>query len=196
MTDLHQVAWAAWTPTELAAKLRHIQKPWYIVGGWALDLWHGKQTRSHEDLEFCIMRQDFSTFQSALKDWPLFAATNGEIIPLDATDRAKISQFWGMDRQQNRWVFDMMIEPGTPERWHYKRDPSFSAARRDVICKSAEDIPYLNPAAILLFKAKHQRPKDDADFKQAAPKLNNADRTWLRDALIRFHPDHDWIKQL
>ncbi|WP_425358733.1 nucleotidyltransferase domain-containing protein [Aminobacter aminovorans] len=43
-------AWCAWHPTELARHLTGVSLPWCVVGGWALDLWHGHQTREHEDL--------------------------------------------------------------------------------------------------------------------------------------------------
>lgn len=43
--------WCAWHPAELARRVAGISKPWCVVGGWALDLWHGKQTRYHEDFE-------------------------------------------------------------------------------------------------------------------------------------------------
>ena len=196
MSDLNQVPWAAWTPEDLASKLRQVNRPWYVVGGWALDLWHGTQIRPHEDLEFCILRPDFSTFQTALKDWPLSAATNGQIIALEDAPVSSITQFWGMDTKQTRWVFDMMIEPGTAEHWQYKRDPAFNAPRSAMIRYSNDHIPYLNPAAILLFKAKHQRPKDEADFQYSAPLLTAQDRAWLRNALQQLHPDHAWISQL
>jgi hypothetical protein len=30
---------------------------WAVVGGWALDLWHGRQTRTYVDLEFMVMQR-------------------------------------------------------------------------------------------------------------------------------------------
>ncbi|MGM7683701.1 nucleotidyltransferase domain-containing protein [Cytobacillus sp. Hm23] len=33
-------------------------KPWFIAGGWAIDLFIGKQTRPHHDLEIAIFRKD------------------------------------------------------------------------------------------------------------------------------------------
>ena len=44
-------AWGAWHPADLARRLHGLERPWCVVGGWALDLWHGRQTRDHEDLE-------------------------------------------------------------------------------------------------------------------------------------------------
>ena len=89
-----------------------------------------------------------------------------------------------------------MIEPGTPEIWTCKRDLSITRPRDDMVMRSAEGVPYLNPAAVLLLKAKHRRPKDEADFKMALPKLDAAERTWLKASLARLHPGHVWLKSL
>jgi hypothetical protein len=51
-------AWSPWHPRELAQRLEGMSKPWCIVGGWALDLWHGHETRAHEDIEFTVLRGD------------------------------------------------------------------------------------------------------------------------------------------
>ena len=32
-------AWDAWSPMQLAQKLNGVDAHWYVVGGWALDLW-------------------------------------------------------------------------------------------------------------------------------------------------------------
>lgn len=68
-------AWCPWHPNELARRLSGISRPWCVVGGWALDLWHGYQTRDHDDLEFTILRDDLSAFRQVLKGM--------EIIPLE-----------------------------------------------------------------------------------------------------------------
>jgi hypothetical protein len=42
----------------VAALLAGIDSPWWIAGGWALDLFIGDQTRAHEDLDVGILRRD------------------------------------------------------------------------------------------------------------------------------------------
>jgi hypothetical protein len=49
---------------------------------------------------------------------------------------------------------------------------------------------------VLLFKAKHHRSKDLADFTGVPPLLNPARRAWLAAALARVHPGHPWISEL
>jgi hypothetical protein len=55
---------------------------------------------------------------------------------------------------------------------------------------------HLAPQIVLLFKARHHRPKDLADFTGVPPRLNPARRAWLAAALARVHPGHPWISEL
>ena len=59
-------AWNAWHPDELARRLAGLDRPWCVVGGWALDLWLGHLTREHHDLEFTVLREDFNSFRLTL----------------------------------------------------------------------------------------------------------------------------------
>ena len=180
--DLNQSQWAPWTPPEIYRHLRAVDSVWYVVGGWALDLWHGETTRAHEDLEFCILRPDFPKFSAALADFDLFAASSGVVTKLEnpAVPPKEGEQFWGLDRRNFTWAFDLMIEPGDETTWAYKRDPELTAPRSEMVHISNAGIPYLTPACVLLFKAKHQRPKDEIDFARALPKLSLHDRQWLQ----------------
>ena len=52
-------AWDAWTPWEAAERFAHIDVPWCVVAGWSIDLFIGKQTREHGDLEVEFLSRDF-----------------------------------------------------------------------------------------------------------------------------------------
>ncbi len=191
-------AWSAWHPLELAARLSGVTKPWCVVGGWALDLWHGQQTRDHDDLEFTVLRADVGTFRQTLHGLDFYTAGSGVVTPLpqDTEPPADIAQIWCLDSAERRWRVDMMIEPGTPQTWVCKRDPQIVGSRHEFVRATSEGIPYLAPAPILLFKAKYQRAKDEVDFENALPKLTVPERAWLKASLERVHPEHDWIGML
>ncbi|MCE4062567.1 hypothetical protein LXM60_20405 [Pandoraea sputorum] len=193
-----QEAWEAWHPTELAQRLNDIHVPWCVVGGWALDLWHGVQTREHSDLEFTILRENFSSFRRAFSDLDFYTAHAGvvESLPADREPPTDVMQFWGFDRAAGCWRIDMMIEPGTREFWAYKRDPSIKRARAEMVMKTADGIPYLNPSAVLLFKARDRRPKDQQDFESALPNLPVIERAWLKQCLDVLHPGNEWAQAL
>jgi hypothetical protein len=173
-----QDAWKPWSPAELSDRLASVSRPWCVVGGWALDLWHGKKTREHEDLEYI----DFYTVNNGVI----------ELLASNEEPAVEIFQIWCFDRAADSWRVDMMIEPGTDERWVYKRELQITRPRAEMVALTADGIPFLNPSAVLLFKAKHCRPKDEDDFAKAAPKLSASEYKWLRNSLERLHPDHKW----
>ncbi len=191
-------AWCAWHPTELGRRLSGIARPWCIAGGWALDLWHGHQTRDHEDLEFTILREDVAAFRQVLTGMDFYTAGDGivEPLPAGAEPPAAIWQIWCQDCAARCWRVDMMMEPGTPDMWKYKRDPAIMRPRGEMVGMTGDGLPYLKPAALLLFKAKHRRGKDEADFAKALPKLALDERDWLKTCLAAAHPGHEWLQIL
>ena len=50
----------------------------------------------------------------------------------------------------------------------------------------------MSPEIVLLFKAKHLREKDQLDFNELLPLLNEQQIEWLRRSLELVHPDHLW----
>lgn len=197
-TSLAHDAWSAWHPSELARRLSGIARPWCIAGGWALDLWHGRQTRDHEDLEFTVLRDDVAVFRTVLSGVDFYTAGDGivEYLPVDEEPPAAIWQIWCQDTAARCWRVDMMIEPGMPDMWKYKRDPAVMRPRREMIGMTEDGLPYLKPAAVLLFKAKHKRGKDETDFANAVPKLERTERDWLKKCLATAHPGHEWLPML
>lgn len=198
MLPLEDDAWDAWSPQELGRRLRDAILPWYVAGGWALDVWHGRQTRQHEDLEFVVMRHGADDFRAILHDLDFFTVRDGavEFLPPSVKLPSDVWQLWGADRGQGRWRVDMMMEPGTPDRWIYKRDRTIQMARSDAVRTSEAGIPYLAPINVLLFKAKHCREKDRKDFDLSLPKLSAEEKQQLAVWLNELHPGHAWITQL
>src|SRR5438874_1630364 len=39
-------------------------KPWLVAGGWALDLYVGRSTRRHNDVDLAIFREDQADFEA------------------------------------------------------------------------------------------------------------------------------------
>ncbi len=193
MKPFPEKAWNAWHPSDLMKRLG-TEIHWYVVGGWALDLWHGRQTRDHDDLEFAVLAGDVGRVRALLSELVFFSVVDGRIehLPSSQPPAAHVAQLWGADPKQGCWRVDLMPERGTPASWAYKRDPALKVSRRDIIRRTADGLPYLAPAAVLLFKAKHCREKDDRDFDLALPRLAASERDDLRRWLERLHPDHGW----
>jgi hypothetical protein len=171
-------AWLPWSPREVADRLAGITAPWCVVGGWALDLWHGHQTRAHNDLEIAIPRSHFADVRNAFIGFEFFTASNGRLSAEPPT--ADQHQNWVLDPVARVWCVDIFLEPGDDTTWIYRRDPSLQLPRAQTFAHTADGIPYLRPELVLLFKAKAMRPKDELDFAAALP---HVDRRWLDELL-------------
>jgi hypothetical protein len=49
--------WEEFDPSHLLELMRGFAAPWWVAGGWALDLWLGRRTRDHEDLDVAVLRK-------------------------------------------------------------------------------------------------------------------------------------------
>jgi aminoglycoside-2''-adenylyltransferase len=191
-------AWHAWSPADAAQRLAGVSVPWCVAGGWALDLWRGRQTRPHEDLEIAVLRSQFECVRMQLKDLALCSAGYGQVtwLPADAQPPPERHQVWVLEESARAWRMDILLEPGDAEIWVFRRDETIRRSRSAMVGVSADGIPYLRPEGVLLYKAKASRPKDDTDFAACVPLMDGHARGWLKEALQRAHPGHRWLSVL
>lgn len=55
--------------TRTAAYFARYSLPWYVAGGWAVDLFLGRRTRPHEDIEVAVLRRDQGSLRHAFEGW-------------------------------------------------------------------------------------------------------------------------------
>jgi Aminoglycoside-2''-adenylyltransferase len=185
-------AWQPWHPRVVARRLAGVATPWYVAGGWAVDLHLGRTTRAHEDLEIGVPREHFAEIAGRFPELAFYVAGGGRVVP--ATPEALDARFqtWALDPVADVWRFDVMREPHDGDTWISRRHASLTRPYAAVIRTGRDGIPYLSPEVVLLFKAKHRRPKDEADRALLAPVLTGEQRAWLDDALELVHPGHPW----
>jgi hypothetical protein len=94
------------------------------------------------------------------------------------------------------WALDVFREPHDGATWICRRDETIRLAYGKIIRRTPDGIPYLAPELVLLFKAKHARPKDEADFEGTVPHMTPAQRTTLANLLARVHRGHRWLGKL
>ena len=56
-----------------------------------------------------------------------------------------------------------------------------------------EQLPYLSPEVVLLYKAARARERDELDLATDAAAPPPAQRDWMAHAIAVVHPGHDWI---
>jgi hypothetical protein len=180
---------------DIAARMARVDFPWFVAGGWAIELFLGTHTREHEDLEIAVPSSFFETLPPRFPEFD-FWVPQGErkLAPMSTETLAgERHQTWAYERAAQVWRFDVFREPHDGDTWICRRDTSIRRPYLDVFEVSADGIPYLRPEICLLFKAKAVRDRDRADFEAALPRMSPAQRAWLHSALVRVHPDHDWI---
>ena len=187
--------WDPWTPAEVAGRLASVDVPWGVAAGWALDLFLGEVTRTHDDLEIAVPAARFDEIVAALPGFQWKVAGDGRIWPYPRhLDRH--FQTWLWDAEQDCFRLDVFREPHTDDRWVCRRDPSITLDYAELILRTPAGVPYLIPEVALLFKAKHTRDKDEADFARVLPELSSLRRDRLRAWLTQVHPGHHWIDAL
>lgn len=191
-------AWDPWSPLQVSQILAEAPPSWSVVGGWALDLWLGRETRTHADIEVAIPEADFGHFRRLLEHrYALYAVGDGETLALEPSQPLPIGkhQCWIADRDSGKWRLDLMLEPGDRRVWVFRRDARIREPRQAMIGRSGT-IPFLVPEGALLYKAKACRDKDEADFATVLPHLATKARSWLAASLALAHPGHPWIARL
>ena len=191
-------AWEPWSPAQVATILKDSNPTWCIVGGWAIDLWLGRNTRAHADIEISAPRDDFFDLRRALEPrYQLYAAGNGETsaLGIDEAFPSSRHQCWIADPGSGKWHLDLMLEPGDSQTWVFRRDHRIIESRDRMIDRDG-DIPFLRPEGVLLYKADSPRAKDQADLEACLPSLTPESRAWLATSLSMIHPDHPWLDPL
>jgi len=190
--------WAsAWTPVQVTRRLAGISTPWYVAGGWALDLFRGSQTRKHADIEIAIPAESFPEVRMRLGEYA-FDAVDGDRIWADATSDvlAATHQTWMREPATGRYLLDVFREARDGDLWICRRDETIRLPYSEIIRHTEDGIPYLAPEQVLLFKAKYLRRKDQADFDATLPRMTRDQRENLAVLLARVHPGHRWLAAL
>lgn len=188
---------SSWTPVEVARRLAGVSVPWCVAAGWALDLFRGGQTRVHGDIEIAIPEAGFPEVRRRFPGYVFDAAGSGRIWE-DARPEtlAAVHQTWLRDPATGNYLLDVFREPHDGDTWICRRDARIRLPYSEIVHHTGDGIPYLAPELVLLFKAKHARPKDRRDFDATVPHLTRAQRTTLAELLARVHPGHAWLADL
>jgi len=186
--------WWPWSLETLAERLGGVGG-WGVVGGWAIDLHVGRVTRHHADLEIAVPVQSFELIAATLPDLEWDVVGDGQLWPYpEALDDFR--QTWLRDPASGCFLLDVIRERQDDETWTYRRDPSITLPQAEAYLRAENGLRYLAPELVVLFKAMHQRPKDQQDFDTVLPALHMQQRARLRTWLERTAPAHRWLDAL
>jgi uncharacterized protein CbrC (UPF0167 family) len=196
--DALDARWSScWTPTRVAHHLTGAVTRWYVAAGWALDLFRGTHTREHGDIEIAIPAASFPEVRDRFPGYVFDAVSSGRIWENAAPDvLAATHQTWLRDPATGNYQLDVFREPHDGDTWICRHDQTIRLPYTDIIHHTQDGIPYLAPELVLLFKAKHARPKDQADFDATIPHMTRAQHENLAELLTRAYPGHHWLADL
>ena len=187
--------WANTTPEDAASWFSLLTVPWWVAGGWALDLFLGQQFRAHGDFDVGVLRRDSPQLLAALSNWEIFEAQNGALSRLryGAVPRQDVNSLWCRPAGSMLWSTEVLLDAGDTQFWVFRRHPQIRRPLSEVIRRTPQGLPYLAPEIQLLYKARAPRPRDQDDFACVVPRLDTSARKWLREALQMSQPRHDWL---
>jgi len=190
---------------EVAEALGNLRAPFYFAGGWAIDLHLGRVTREHHDIDALVMRRDHLLLHKALKQFSLkkiiphpdgMPPNRGTIVEWPSGERLElpVHQINAYRASESDPAFQVFLAESSDGEWIFRRNPDVRMPISKIGFHPLWGLPYLAPEIVLLFKAKHLEARDRADFDHAIPALSADARRWLRDAIEKTHPGHEWLK--
>ncbi|GAA0314785.1 nucleotidyltransferase domain-containing protein [Kineococcus aurantiacus] len=193
-------------PDEVAHLLRGAGVPWWIAGGWAIDLHLGRRTRAHDDIDVLVLRPHLPQLREQLTGWDVHAADPpGTLRPWPVGEELPrgVHDVWCRPTSTADWRLQLMVDDlvdagaGGEQEWVYRRDARIRRAWRTLSGPaSTAQRAVLAPEVQLLYKSAGPRAKDEADFVQVAEVLDSSRRVWLIEALRLTTAQHPWVDQL
>ena len=191
-----------WRPLSLST-LREILSdapfPWCLAGGYAVEMFVGREFRFHSDVDIVIFREDQHAVQRHLNGWHLYASDppGTHRVWNDSEYLVEgIHDIWAYRNGQDHWECQFMIQEATGGTWFYRRDERVSGDVNNFI-ETYRDWPCIRIEIQLLYKSKALRAKDEEDFKQCLPLLDSSRRAWLASKLRQLYSDsHPWLSRL
>src|SRR4029077_10745218 len=111
------------------------------------------------DLDVEILRRDWPEVARALAGWDLRSARGGALFPIPQghAPPEEVNSVWARPRSDGPWVVELLLGGSRTDRWIFRRNPAVSLPIRDLGLTTTDDIPYLVPEVVLLFKSKDPR---------------------------------------
>ncbi len=176
--------------------LQNFSGDWGFGGGWAIDLFIGRATRPHSDVDIVIWREDQHQLRHPFPEWDWFVCENQIERPWPATEFLELPIHSTHAHDKDGRVLEVLMLEKSADHWVFRRDPKVTMAAKKAFVDTQSGLSVLNPAIALLFKSKRLDAKDIADFNAVQPVLTTPDRIWLKNALAVTDAQHIWINQL
>ena len=182
--------------------LRSATHPFFIAGGWAPDLFIGRTTRTHADLDIAISRDDQLYFQNLLSNWDLQACDppgSGTLRRWTLGERLEnpIHNVWARPDVDAPWPLELLLCDFTETEWVYRRNTKIRGPVESFGWKHEIGLRVIAPEIQLLYKSRNPREKDDADFENCLPRFSIEQKAFLYEAIvIDSGTSQKWVEEL
>lgn len=179
---------------KIASLLKKYSGTWMIAGGWAIDLYINKQTRSHHDIEIAIPRLEQQALRKYLNNWNFHYVKRGQFFQwrTDEYLNLPIHEIHGKGEENDS--LEILLNEVKDDVWYFRRNQQVTYPVSKLILLSKQNIPILCPEVVLLYKAKINKEKDRLDLSNTLSYLTNQKKKWLREAIQETHGSHDWLQ--
>ncbi|GLX04889.1 amino acid transporter [Microbispora sp. NBRC 16548] len=191
--------WEPATPAQVASLLSAMPCPWWVAGGFAIELAVGHHIRDHGDIDVVMLRPDQHHLCDALRGWEYWAADPpGVLRAWEPTETlpGPVHDIWCRPGPDEPWRIQVIFDEASNGQWISRRDPGIRCPVTEIGKVSPDGIPYLAPEIQLFYKARQPRPKDQIDFLAILPHLTTSQRRWLSEALAHSFGTHPWQERL
>ena len=161
--------------------------PWFVAGGWAIDLFLNRETRVHEDIEIGIFRKNQMQLYKYFGNQKKYFIDN----------RNKFGKHekheWNKEYLQlpihelysrcDGLEIEILLNERENEQWIYRRNNKVRLDIEKAILFNVDKIPFLSPEIVILYKSKDIREKDITDINNTIGSMNKAQISWLIDSI-------------
>ncbi len=194
---------------------------WAICGGFALDMFLGKEIRKHSDIDICVFENDREKILLHMfkNKWDVYEFRgNGKVRPLSrgllsesgrnlmCIDKVcEIVKFYPCDEEGLLWYeffhtgiseldyIEFLFNTTTVEYFIFDEGKGIKRGIKKAVLYH-EDVPYLAPEIVLLYKSScADRVENNVDFEQTYPRMNDEQKEWFLRSLNILYPNgHKW----
>ncbi|MGM0876923.1 MAG: nucleotidyltransferase domain-containing protein [Bacillota bacterium] len=97
---------------------------WFFTGGWAIDLFIGKQTRSHQDIDIALFRNDQHSLKEYLNDWEFKKVVKGEFLSWEDEFLELLIHEVHASNKQNGNKLEILLNETDNKDWRFRRNMS------------------------------------------------------------------------
>lgn len=177
--------------------MKNFQQPWFISGGWVVDIALGRVTREHDDLDICIYREDAKEALQYFEDWEIKVAVPGENRLVDYEQFSDLSlPRYCLHLFREKDFIEILLTEREGDEVLFRKNKNISMRINDFSLKDCDGRPFVNPVWQLLFKSLNPRDKDNEDFINYLPIINDQQKLWLTSGIRILKPDSEWLTEL